>query len=1132
MLLSNRYVPLAVGTILLLTVLGRSSAQDPADDPYAKRIAGPSDDAVKAIKRIRVAENLKVDLWAAEPLLANPVAFCFDEKGRMFLAETYRLNKGTPDNRGHMSWLEDELAARSVADRLAMYRKYLGKNYPTYEIEQDRVRLIEDTKGTGKADKSTIFAGGFKDAASGLGSGVIARGGKVWYTCIPDLWLLQDTKGTGRADVKKSLHTGYGVHVSFIGHDSHGLRFGPDGRLYFSVGDRGLFVETEGRTLAMQDTGSVLRCNPDGSELEIFATGLRNPQELAFDQYGNLFTGDNNADGGDAARWVYLVQGGDSGWRIGYQYTPGLGPWNAEKLWHKAETNTASYLLPPLDHLGNGPSGLTYFPGAALLPARYLNHFFLCDFRGSAGGSGIWSFAMKPKGASFEMSDRHQFVWSVLATDCEFGPDGCFYVSDWVDGWGMPFKGRIYKFHDTTGDRSPAAEVKKLLADGFSQRPEEELAKLLGHTDLRIRQEAQFALADRTGGERPARQFSKAKQVFIRVSHGNEPLLSKLHAIWGLGQIARQENQPALSLLRLLHDREDEVRAQAAKTLGDMRVVFAPEKGSTVDKDWTEVAEKLVPLLGDASPRVRFFAAQSLGKIGRGKVHEPIVKMLLENADKDHYLRHAGVLAMAGNFDHAALEKAATHPSSSIRLAALLAMRRTKDAGIRAFLQDVEPRLVLEAARAIADTSLAQAYPDLAAILDRPLSTMKDWPTWVTDPLFLRAEVTAFRLATKENAQALARFAGRGDVSDKLRVEALKYLSDWANPSGRDRFDNLWRPVAPRPAEAVAEVLRPALAGIMTGSDQVRGEGVKLAAKYGIKEIGPVLHALVADKSRSAAVRVETLLALEKLKDAKLFELAENALQDEEPRIRHQARRLLLKKQEPAKAVAMLSEVLDKGAVVERQGALALLADLKTNEADAVLSRWLDLLLEKKTSPEIQLDILEAGGRRGTAEMQARLKKLDSARSTTDHLAKYRETMFGGDAEAGKKLFFERKELSCLRCHKVQGIGGTVGPDLTGIGKKQKRDYLLESIVDPNRQIAKGYDTVVLTLNNGQVKSGILRHEDKKEVHLMTAEGQTIVVPTAQIEERSRGKSAMPEDLIKQMSRSELRDLVEYLAGL
>src|SRR5262249_32294705 len=112
------------------------------------------------------------------------------------------------------------------------------------------------------------------------------------------------------------------------------------------------------------------------------------------------------------------------------------------------------------------------------------------------------------------------------------------------------------------------------------------------------------------------------------------------------------------------------------------------------------------------------------------------------------------------------------------------------------------------------------------------------------------------------------------------------------------------------------------------------------------------------------------------------------------------------------------------------------------------------------------------------------------------------------------------------------GEGGDVGPDLAGIGSKQKRDYLLESIVLPSKQIAKGYETVVLTLKNGQIRSGILKAEDAKEIKLMTAEGQLITVDKKQVDERETGKSAMPEDLIKYLSKSELRDLVEFLAGL
>ena len=168
----------------------------------------------------------------------------------------------------------------------------------------------------------------------------------------------------------------------------HGLILGPDGRLYWSIADRGTstnllsqmkkpFPGLTPETLA--DAGAVFRCAPDGSEFEIFATGLRNPQELAFDDEGNLFTGDNNGDGGDPARWHYVVEGADHGWRMGWQWLPKMGAWNSEKLWANAPTNHAAYIVPSLAHIARGPAGLAFTPGTGL-PPQYDNHFFLCDF--------------------------------------------------------------------------------------------------------------------------------------------------------------------------------------------------------------------------------------------------------------------------------------------------------------------------------------------------------------------------------------------------------------------------------------------------------------------------------------------------------------------------------------------------------------------------------------------------------------------------------------------------------------------------------------------------------------------------------------------------------------------------------
>ena len=145
--------------------------------PYDPPIAPASDDAKKAIRSFRVPKGLNVELFAAEPLLANPVAFCIDEKGVFYVAETFRHSAGVPDTRGHMNWLDDDLASRTVADRVAMYKKYLGKGFAAYEVEHERVRRIVDRNGDGPADTATVFADQFNDPGAGIGAGLVAQRG-------------------------------------------------------------------------------------------------------------------------------------------------------------------------------------------------------------------------------------------------------------------------------------------------------------------------------------------------------------------------------------------------------------------------------------------------------------------------------------------------------------------------------------------------------------------------------------------------------------------------------------------------------------------------------------------------------------------------------------------------------------------------------------------------------------------------------------------------------------------------------------------------------------------------------------------------------------------------------------------
>jgi quinoprotein glucose dehydrogenase len=330
------------------------------------------------------------------------------------------------------------------------------------------------------------------------------------------------------------------------------------------------------------------------------------------------------------------------------------------------------------------------------------------------------------------------------------------------------------------------------------------------------------------------------------------------------------------------------------------------------------------------------------------------------------------------------------------------------------------------------------------------------------------------------------------------------------------------------------------------GPDRVRREAARVTSKLGLHEVGPVLLAMLRDFRRPAEVRVEALRGLEALRDERLRKAVDTALQDQEPRVRHEGRRVLARL-EPAAALAVLEKVLREGDAlpgkatpeqqrradrIARQGAFALLGAMGGPKAEGLLSRWLDQLLANKVQAELRLDLLEAARKLSARELREKVSRYEALRPKGDLLAPYRETLTGGDAEEGRRIFLHKAEVSCLRCHKLEGEGGEVGPELAGIGRKQSREYLLESLVDPNKQIAKGFETVVLTTSSGKVVSGIIKEENKKLVRLITPEGKLLTVAVKDIEDRQAGKSAMPDDVVKHLSPRELRDLVEFLAEL
>ncbi len=1088
-------------------------------EPLEPEVMPASDEAVQAMAGIRIPDGWKIGLFAAEPDVANIVAFDIDHRGRIYVCESFRQNRGVTDNRAHdEKWLLADLASETVQDRIEYHKKLLGDAAITYAQHDDRIRRLVDSNGDGIADQSDVIAKGFNRLEEGTGAGVLVRGNDIYYTCIPKLWKLVDQDGDGNVDDRVVLSDGFGVRVAFRGHDMHGLLLGVDGRLYFSIGDRGYHVTTaEGRVLADPTSGAVFRCELDGTELEVYAQGLRNPQELAFNDLGDLFTVDNNSDSGDRARIVHLLEGGDSGWRMHYQYLPDRGPFNRERIWEPYHLEQPAYMVPPIANFTDGPSGLTFYPGSGF-GDTLKNKFLICDFRGGPTESGIRSFQLQPDGAFYKLGEDDQPIWNCLATDVAFGPDGALYVSDWVNGWDGLGKGRIYRLYDPEhADSDVVKEVAKLLDSDWSDRSTDQLAKDLAHPDRRVRLEAQWQLAERS--EHPT--------LLDVARSGEQSQVSRLHAIWGVDQIARldQDTAPAIlaSLRSLLDDEDAVVRAAVVKVLGER-----------VDLDSTPQIRKL---LQDPSARVRYFTALSLARLKDAESLGAVVAMLAKNDNQDPALRHAGIIYLALAVKAGDVAKLSSHANVSVRRAAVAALRRSASGELMAFLNDSDPLVVTEAARAIHDTPVAVAMPALAAMIKQDFSAKEYKPSEppanvpVDTPLARRVLNANFRLGSVEAATELAAFATRLSAPASLRVEALEMLSSWAAPDPRDRVLNAYRPLKPRTVKAAAEALEPQIDLLSNAEEVVREKMIDVASGLGIKKIVPMLAQRVVDTNLRDDLRAQALTALARLDPPAAVKLAKQGSISPSTKMVPAALNVLAAHAKSESMETFLAATKSDNKQLRQLG-WDILAGVDHPAAIARINDGVQKYIAGELPADVQLNVLEAAAGKLQQDVASSLSSYQSKLAETEPLAKWLPALQGGDVATGAKLFSGKTELSCIRCHKVDRAGGEVGPNLTTIGKQRDRRYLLESICLPNAQIAKGFETAVIADASGDIVTGVVKTETDDFVELIQADGSLKRIAQDEIELRKRGQSSMPADLIKLMTARELCDLVAYLASL
>jgi quinoprotein glucose dehydrogenase len=1097
--------------------------------------------------KFQLAPGFALKVWAMEPQLSNGVAFHIDPKGRAWIAESHRWARSIFDITQKTNWLLNDLSFRNVPERSAFLESQFDAIDPEFLTrDSEIVRLVEDRDGDGVADHSSVHATGFNTAADGTAAGVLATRDTVYFANIPNLWKLSIPSTPGETPKRESLANGFGVHVGVSGHDLHGLIFGPDGRLYMSFGDRGAHITNrEGRVIDLPDMGAVLRCEPDGRNLEVFCVGLRNPQELAFDDDGNLWTVDNDTAGADPCRVLHLVEDGDYGWRASYQHHEGFGPWVQEELWKGGQDN----ILPLAGTVSQGPSGLAFYPGTGFGPLLK-DTFLHCDFP-----AGIWSYTVKPRGASYEVASKSKFLWNCWSTDVDFGPDGAVYVLDWVAGWGQPMKGRIHRITPSTpptaSDLALSTEVRSILAQGVADQPSGKLRTLLAHPDRRVRLEAQFELARRGMSELTA---------LTQLALGTNPSLARRHALWAIGQIVRANpaadvRSQLARLLPLLESEDAKVQAVTARLLGEAGVA---EAETALARLATESPE----------PAVRFAGAMGLGSLVRPGLRpnaDATRKVVVANAGADPFLTHAAVrhwvrlerefrataTSPAGKLTPA-LGAMTRDADPNVRLAAVLTLRNLRYPFLTNLLSDSDPRVVIAAGRAIHDAPVVFGMPALASLLTRV-----DCP-----PAILSRSIdAAFRLGTAQHAQTLAALAKRRDPSPQIRALALRALGDWPKPPALDRVNGLWRPTVtlgrsdPGPAEPTApgnpllekaaaanpsvrstplavlpddlgrstpydvamalkrnpeparraflrvadEILNPSTPDeygqVIPGGPapvEVQLAVIDTAAALRTKEAAQPLFEKFSQTNTPAAVRRAIVPFLAGINAIQAPDAVRMALADGDNALRAVALPHL-DKLDPATALPVLKPLLQAGTPLSvNQAAYAALAKLSNADADALLLSAFQELLSGKLRPELHLDVLSAAEARQAASTPLKVARDQwlSQNPTNDPIASRAAVLKGGDAVRGGVLFKNHPQVQCLRCHKVGGDGGTVGPTLDGIGKLRDRTYLLEALVYPNKAYAEGFKP---------------------------AEG---------------GLSAMPEGLADLLTPIELRDIIEFLSTL
>ena len=953
-----------------------------------------------ASKRMTIPDGLGVRVVAHEPMVRQPVCIEFDDRGRLWVIQYLQY----PNPAG---------LKRVSVDRFSR-TKYdvVPEPPPRGPKGADRITILEDLDGDGKADRSKDFLDGL-NLASGLAFG---RGG-VFVLQVPYLLFYADKD---RDDVPDGdpevLLTGFGMDDAHSVANS--LTWGPDGWLY---GLQGSTVTADVRGVAFQQ--GVWRYHPVSRRFELFCEGGGNMWGLDFDRRGRLFASTNV--GAHAA--LHAVQGAYC-WKSFGKHGPLHNPYAYGYFDHIPHEGS-----PREGHVTVG--GLFYEADA--FPARYRGKFIAGDLLGHA----VRWHGVSEQGSSVRTRLEGDLVvandtW-FATTDLTLGPDGAVYVADFSDkrtahpdpdaDWDRS-NGRIYAVH-ANGRRPPAVpDLAALHSD--------KLIDMLSHPNVWYVRRARRILAER----REPEALARLRALSLRPNGGRETL----EAVWTLAS-ADAADEALLALWLGNHD--EDVRTWAVRLIGD-REPIASRKN---------LADKILVLATtEPSSRVR---AQIAGTARRlDDMGLPIASRLIDR-DIDSDDPHIPLLLWW------AIEPRVV--SDCLRLLE----RFGHPAGWRSKInrEAILPRIV----RRLVAEGAEKTDREAARFLDSAPSVAERRSLFEAVEAGLPERPSRDRRAAPELVGSIGKDWTKSPDDPRLTVLAVQL----GVPSSRAKA------VLRAEDDKAAESSRAALVRVLDDGQGAVPEGFFLSLATGPAPI---------------SVQVAALEALARDADPKVAGALLSVYPKKSPTWRAKARGLLLGRKSGANCFL---KAVEAGSIDP--------AEVPVDDLKAVALHH---------DPALDALVRKHWGAVTTGTPEETLAEI--RRLSNDLRAKT------GNAATGKRVFGKH----CATCHTLHGEGKKVGPDLTHANRGDK-DYLLVSLVDPSAVVRKEFQGSVVATKDGRVLTGLVDESDPNRIVVLLAGGETTAVARSEVETiQASPTSLMPDNLYRQFSPDDLRDLFAYLA--